>query len=70
MSKVEDVAPVKPPDVKLMVAPVTAAAEVAVNPEKVAVPFTAATVAVPPKVQVPAPTAAVTLSVLAVAFPY
>ena len=65
-----DVTPVKAVEVKVIVAPVTAAALVAVKPEKVVVPDVAATEVVPPKVQVPAPTAAETLAVLVVAFPY
>ena len=47
-----------------------AAALVAVNPEKVAVPSTPATGEVPPRVQAPAPTAAETEAVLVVVFPY
>ena len=62
--------PVRPDDVKSIVAPVTAAALVAVNPEKVAVPSTAATGEVPPRVHAPAPTAAETEAVLVVVFPY
>ena len=68
--KLLEVAPVNPVEVKLIVAPVTAAALVAVSPEKVAVPLTAARPVAPPSVQVPAPTAAATVAVLAVAFPY
>ena len=68
--KVPDVIPVKPALEKAIVAPVTAAALVAVKPLKVVVPLTAATEDVPPKVQVPAPTAAVIEAVLVVAFPY
>ena len=51
-----EVTPVRVLDVKEMVAPVTAAALVAVKPAKVAVPEAAACVAVPPIVQMPAPT--------------
>ena len=51
-----DVAQVNPVEVKEMVAPVTAAALVAVRPAKEAEPETAACVAVPPIVQAPAPT--------------
>ena len=68
--KLLEVTPVRPVEVKVMVAPVTAAALVAVSPEKVAVPLTAARLVVPPSVQVPAPTAAATVAVLVVAFPY
>ena len=66
----EEATPAMLPELKLIVAPVTAPVLVAVSPEKVTVPFTAATVAVPPKVQLPSPTAAVTMAVLDVAFPY
>ena len=54
------------PELKVIVAPVTAAALVAVRPLKVAVPLTAATVVVPPRVQVPCVAAAVTFAVLVV----
>ena len=67
MLKVLEVAAVRPVDVKLIVAPVTAAGLPAVRPEKVATPELALTEAVPPRVQVPAPTAAVTLALLPVA---
>jgi hypothetical protein len=49
---------VKAPEVNVIVAPVTAAALVAVSPEKVATPEEALTEVVPPIVHVPAPTAA------------
>ncbi|HNY02559.1 MAG TPA: hypothetical protein PKG48_08230 [Bacteroidales bacterium] len=65
-----DVIPVSDPHEKLMVAPVTAEALVAVKPLNVAVPLTPATDVVPPRVQVPAPTAATTEAVLAVVLPY
>ena len=64
--KVLEVALVRLVAVKLMVAPVTAAALVAVRPEKVATPEMAFTTVVPPSVQVPDPTAAVTLALLPV----
>ena len=65
-----DVTPVKPALLNAMAAPVTAAALVAVNPLKVVVPEVAPTEVVPPNVQVPALTAAVTEAVLAVVLPY
>src|SRR5882724_3037320 len=52
----ELVIPVNPLEVNVMVAPVTALAPKAVRPLKVALPETAAFVAVPPSVHVPAPT--------------
>jgi len=68
---VEEVAGVRMPEVKVIVAPLTAPALVAVNPVKLAVPPAAALVVVPPKVQLPAsPLAAVTLAVLVVALLY
>jgi hypothetical protein len=70
MLNVLDVAPVNPEELKLIVAPVTEAKLDADKPLKVAVPEFAATVAVPPNVQLPASTAAVTLAVLVVVFPY
>ena len=66
MLKVEDVVPVRPAELKVIVAPVTAAALVAVNPEKVATPEDALIVVVPPRVQVPEPTAAATAAELPV----
>ena len=68
--KVEEVAAVRDPEVNVIVALATAAALVAVSPEKVAVPVTAARPVVPPIVHVPAPTAAFTVAVLVVALPY
>ena len=69
--KLFEVTPVRPVEVKVMVALVTAAALVAERLLKVADPLTAATVVVPPNVQLPtSPLAAVTLTVLVVAFPY
>lgn len=66
-----EVAAVKLPEVNVMVAPVTAPELVAVSPEKVAVPLIAATVVVPPKVQLPAsPLVATTLAVLVVRLSY
>jgi hypothetical protein len=70
MLKVPEVTPVRLPEVKLILAPVTAAALVAVRSVKVAVPETPALGVVPPMVQVPTPTAAVTEAVLMVALPY
>ena len=67
--KPDEVAPVRPVPLNEIVAPDTAAALVAVSPEKVAVPLTAATVTVPPRVHVPCTAAAVTLAVLVVVFP-
>ena len=70
MLKAPEVTPVRLGEVKLIVAPVTAAGLVAVRPLKVAVPATAATLGVPPRVHVPAPTDAVTVAVLAVRLLY
>ena len=67
MLNVVEVLLVRPVEVKLMVAPVTAAALVAVRPEKVATPELALTAVVPPRVHEPAPTAAVMLALLPVA---
>ena len=66
MLKVEEVAEVRDPEVNVIVAPVTAAALVAVSPENVATPEEAPTEVVPPIVHVPAPTAAVMEAVLVV----
>ena len=67
----EELAEVRLPEVKAIVAPLTAPALVAVKPVKVAVPPAAALVVVPPNVQLPASAlAAVTLAVLVVALPY
>ena len=68
--KADDVTPVSPLELKVMVAPVTAVGLVAVKPVKVAVPETAAFVVVPPIVQIPVPTAAAMLAVLVVTLPY
>jgi hypothetical protein len=57
---------VKAPEVNVIVAPETAAALVAVSPEKVATPEAALTEVVPPIVHVPVPTAAVMEAVLVV----
>src|SRR6266566_3256740 len=65
----ELVIPVRPLDVKEMVAPVTAFVLKAVKLVKVAVPETAAITLVPPKVQVPWTAEAVILAVLVVALP-
>ena len=54
------------PELNVIVAAGTAAGLDAVSPLKVAVPFTAATVVVPPRVQVPCVAAAVTFAVLVV----
>ena len=70
IAKAVEVTEVKPVLVNVMVAPETAAALVAVKSVKVVVPETAAFEVVPPIVQVPAPTVATTVAVLAVAFPY
>ena len=70
MLNVEEVIPVSPVEVKLIVAPVTAEALVAVRPVNEAWPTTAAMFAVPPRVHIPASTAAVTVAVLAVVLPY
>ena len=65
-----EVAEVNPGEVKVMVALATAAALVAVKLVYVAVPLTAESPKVPPIVQVPEPTDAVTIAVLAVVLPY
>ena len=70
ISKAADSIPVKPADEKAIVASVTPAALVAVNPLNVDVPLLPATVVVPPNVHVPEPVAATTFAVLAVVFPY
>jgi hypothetical protein len=66
MLKVEEVEEVRAPEVNVIVAPVTAAALVAVSPENVVTPEEAPTEVVPPIVHVPAPTAAVMEAVLVV----
>ena len=65
-----EVTPVKLPLENAIVAPVTAAALVAVKPLKVVVPEIPATDVVPPIVHVPALTAAVTEAVLVVVLLY
>jgi hypothetical protein len=66
----DEVIDVRPVDVKVMVAPVTAVEAAAVRFVKVATPLTPAFVVVPPIVHEPAPTVANTLAVLVVALPY
>ena len=68
--KVPEVTLVNEPLVKVIVAPVTAAALVAVKSVNVAVPDTPALEVVPPIVQVPEPTAAATEAVLVVVLLY
>jgi hypothetical protein len=58
------------PDVNVIVAPVTDVGLVAVKFANVAVPETPFCEIVPPRVHEPAPTEAVTVAVLVVAFPY
>ena len=65
-----EVTGVKPLDAKLMVAPFTVFALVAVRLVKVAIPLTPALVVVPPIVQLPEPTEATTSAVLVVVLPY
>ena len=68
--KLPEVTEVNDVPVKVMVAPETKAALVAVKLVNVTVPDTPAILTVPPIVQEPDPTVAVTVAVLVVALPY
>ncbi len=70
MLKALEITSINPLDANEIVAPVTATALVAVSPLNVVVPAAADTEAPPPRVHVPVPTAAVTVALLVVKFPY